>query len=86
MKFTSMPSAVQMMSLYLYGQVNAPRGDQLLSDQWIRPAKDTTPIEIDAAWYMQFGAGRFATPDKFAVVQNFFAGNDSLKAGTYSLG
>jgi len=65
----SLPTIELMTNLYLYGQPTKP--SNLVDDVLIRPKSETLPFNVDINEYMN-GPGRFATLDKFNIVQAFF--------------
>ncbi|BCM25593.1 hypothetical protein [Methyloradius palustris] len=83
----SLPTIVEMTNLYLYGSTTKPQ--DILSDSLIRASGVTKPFTVDINEYMA-GPGRFATIDKFEIVQNFFNPNSNpllgqvLPAGVYT--
>jgi len=69
--------ATTITSLYLFGQEEAPQGDELLDDKWIDRneviEKKWSNAEFNA--YMTTGPGRFANASQISLVQNFFGFN-----------
>ncbi|NEQ39497.1 MAG: hypothetical protein F6K40_25855 [Okeania sp. SIO3I5] len=68
------PLAVETITnWYLYGQKSTPKQEDLVDDNWIRPAEVEHPImiPIDATKFMET-VGRFALGPQFELVQGFF--------------
>jgi len=79
-----MYSAKEITNYYLYGALNKP--SDLNSEKWIgREAPE--PLSVDAVKYMKDGPGRFASAERFEVVNRFFDPFDImssfLKPGEY---
>ena len=79
----TIPSAIDILNLYLYGQQNTPSPQDLGSDTFIRGENELKPIMIDTKEYMTSGAGRFASPEQFKIVKDFLEGDGDfgLKQG-----
>jgi Ca2+-binding RTX toxin-like protein len=74
-------SIFQITNQYLYGQLSTPA--TLATDVLIRPDNATSLIEVNAPWYMDEGAGRFALGPESLLVQRFFE-EPSLPTGSWS--
>ncbi|WP_373777492.1 calcium-binding protein [Glaesserella sp.] len=81
---TTMPSAFEIVSLYLWGQKTPPTPGELAEGKWIRPLESTLDITIDAQTYMKNGAGRFVTPANYKLLTNFFNKRD-IPDGMYDI-
>ena len=65
----AMPTAEEIVSLYLFGQETPPA--DLKTDQWIRPPGDGKQTkEVDVNEYMTIGGGRFVKVENFLYVRN----------------
>ncbi|WP_283164673.1 calcium-binding protein [Marinobacter sp. M4C] len=84
----TMPTAEEILCLYLYGQKTPPAPADLKSDTLIRPTGDgQEPLIVDLDEYMTTGGGRFVGVENFRYVRNFLAGSDyieKLQPGTYT--
>lgn len=84
-----MPTAEQIVSLYLYGQLTPPTAEQLASDQWIRPeGLGATSMPVNALEYMTTGGGRFVGVHSLPMVRDFLAVTGkytTLAAGSYTV-
>lgn len=81
----TMPTAEEILSLYLYGQRTPPTPAQLANEQWIRPSGVTE--SMNAVDYMSNGGGRFVGLYTFKMVREFLAAEGNytdLAAGTYT--
>ena len=85
----TMPTAPEILCLYLYGQKTPPA--DLKSDTLIRSTgPGQVPAIVDMNEYMTTGGGRFVKVENFNYVRNFLASNDTaykvptLQAGTYT--
>ena len=83
----AMPTAVEAVSMYLFGQKYPPA--DLKTDALIRPlGKGTDPLIVDKNEYMTTGGGRFVKVENFRYVRNFLAATDypgvSLAPGVYT--
>lgn len=73
---TTIPTAQEILCLYLYGQKTPP--SDLKSDVLIRAeGLGEEPAIVDINEYMTTGGGRFVKVESFRYVRNFLAGNDS---------
>lgn len=70
-----LPTIEEMTNLYLYGQKTKP--SDLITDQLIRPDDFIKPFSVDINAYMA-GPGRFATLDKFNIVEAFLSQDPDL--------
>lgn len=75
----TMPTALEIVSLYLWGKKQPPAPNELNDDKWIRRADERSSIFIDAESYMKDSGGRFATPDRFKIITAFFDKNIKIK-------
>lgn len=75
----ALPTAIQMISQYLWGSFAIPNPASLADDKWIRPTGETSKIDVDVLEYMISGGGRFATADKFGIFRKFFDGVGALE-------
>lgn len=84
---SQLPKAKEITNLFLYGQSLRPAN--LIDPTLIRESTDVPPpVQIDINAYMS-GPGRFATPNKFSVIQKFFnpltdPASFQLAPGTYT--
>ena len=84
----AMPTALEIVSLYLYGQKTLPT--DIKTDTLIRPPGiGSAPATVDVNEFMTTGGGRFVKVENFNYVRNFLAAADyngkTLPSGTYSV-
>lgn len=77
---TTLPDAVQVTNLYLYGSINTPIDKT--SPTLARPIDSGLLVDVDVNLYMA-GPGRFATANKFELVSHFL--NPWLHPESYSI-
>ncbi|PID66803.1 MAG: hypothetical protein CR975_01120, partial [Gammaproteobacteria bacterium] len=86
-------TASDILSNYFWGQPTPPQPTDLRDEKFIRPALAETNYTVNANQYMNTGAGRYATPDRFKAFRDFFyedkinptaAGLNSLAPGVYN--
>ena len=87
-KTSTLPTMIEMTSIYLFGQLEKP--NNLLDENLIRP-KDLVvdyPVKVNINEYMTDGAGRFVNAKSFAFVSEFFdkssKNSKNLEAGKYT--
>ena len=78
---STIPTAEEIVSLYLYGQLTPPAN--LKTEQLIRPPGLGITKNVDVNEYMTTGGGRFVKVENFLCVRNFLAADDSNMASLH---